>query len=290
MAIADGMRDLAHQIETATDSIKTLWPEKPRVGMILGSGLGGLADNIEDGVSIDYATIPHFPRSTALGHQGRLVCGQLAKTPIVAMQGRFHRYEGYAIHEITLPVRVMRALGMEVLIVSNAAGGINPYFSAGDVMIIQDHINFLGQLPATENSGTASLPRCHAKTDIYDPHLIDMAQTVARRANFRVHAGVYVAQRGPNYETRAEYRYLRRIGADAVGMSTAPEALVAAEAGARVLGLSAITNVCLPDALGETTGAGVVETAARAAKKMEQLVLGILISLAEPAGNRENGS
>jgi len=280
------MLNVTHQIEEAAEYVQNLWPERPAAGIILGSGLGDLANDIEQAVLIDYASIPHYPRSTALGHQGRLVCGYLAGVPVVAMQGRFHFYEGYSLHELTMPVRVMSTLGVGLLIVSNAAGGIDPNFSAGDVMIIQDHINLIGG-PAptspgddgqTDNRAATSL--CRRETP-YDPGCIDLARQVARRANFAAQLGVYAAQRGPNYETRAEYRYLRRIGVDAVGMSTAPEAIVAAGEGVRVLGLSAITNVCLPDALDETTGEGVIETAAQAAEKMRRIVFGVLGSFSE---------
>ncbi len=277
------MLNVTHQIEEAAQYVQNLWPERPTAGIILGSGLGDLANDIEQAVLIDYASIPHFPRSTALGHQGRLVCGYLAGMPVITMQGRFHFYEGYSLHELTMPVRVMSALGVGLLIVSNAAGGINPNFSDGDVMIIQDHINLIGG-PATASPGDddkaddriATYSCCRGAT--YDPGCIDLARQVARHEDFSVQLGVYAAQRGPNYETRAEYRYLRRIGADAVGMSTAPEAIVAAGDGVRVLGLSAITNVCLPDALDETTGEGVLETAAQAAEKMRRIVFGILDS------------
>ncbi|MDP7267779.1 MAG: purine-nucleoside phosphorylase [Pirellulales bacterium] len=278
------MLNITHQTEEAAQYVQSLWPKRPAAGIILGSGLGDLANDIEQAELIDYASIPHFPRSTALGHEGRLVCGYLAGMPVITMQGRFHFYEGYSLHELTMPVRVMNTLGIGLLIVSNAAGGINPNFSAGDVMIIQDHINLIGG-PATASPGDdgqaddriATYSCCREAT--YDSGAIDVAQQVARRANFVAQLGVYAAQRGPNYETRAEYRYLRRIGVDAVGMSTAPEALVAAGEGVRVLGLSAITNICLPDALDETTGEGVIETAAQAAEKMRRIVFGILDSL-----------
>ncbi len=273
------MLALLSDIDEAVSFVRRRWSHTPKVGIILGTGLGGLADDIQNATAIDYATIPHFSTSTAIGHQGRLVCGVLDGVPVIAMQGRFHAYEGYSAAQITLPVRVMRALGIELLIVSNASGGLNPNFRSGDVMLIEDHINLMAVNPLIGVNDERLGPRFPDMSQPYDRALIDRAMEVARREGFAAHVGVYAALRGPNYETRAEYRLLRRIGADAVGMSTVPEVIVAAHAGLPVLGLSTITNICLPDALGETKGEDVVEMAAAAEQKLRALVLGIVRDL-----------
>jgi purine-nucleoside phosphorylase len=275
------MLETPEHLSEAADYVQANWPTPPRAGIVLGSGLGDLADAVEDPVRIDYETIPHFPHSTALGHHGRLVCGHLAEVAVVVMQGRFHRYEGYSLDEVTRPIRVMALLGIDILIVSNAAGGVNPAFSAGDAMILSGHINRMGTPPLVgPGEPYTGLPR-RAAVEPYDPNLIEQARSIARCNNFEAPLGVYAGNLGPNYETRAEYRYLRRIGADAVGMSTIPEVLVSAASGVRNLALSAITNVCLPDALGQTTAEHVLETAARAGGKISKIIHGVLESLAQ---------
>jgi purine-nucleoside phosphorylase len=270
------MLHLIPKIAEAADFIRKRWPTKPHAGIILGTGLGNLASAIENPTVIPYSEIPHFPRSTAIGHKGQLVCGTLAGLPVLAMQGRFHFYEGYPQWQITLPVRVMKALGIKLLIVSNASGGLNPNFRSGDVMIMDDHINLMGANPLTGVNDDSLGPRFPDMSEPYDRQLIDRALEIARRENFVAHVGTYVAVAGPNYETRAELRFLRKIGGDAVGMSTVPEAIVAAHAGLRVLAISTITNECRPDTPSKTTGEEVVAIGATAEHKVRKIVMGIL--------------
>jgi purine-nucleoside phosphorylase len=270
------MLHLIPKIAEAADFIRKGWPAKPHAGIILGTGLGNLASAIENATVIPYSEIPHFPRSTAIGHKGQLVCGTLAGLPVLAMQGRFHFYEGYPQWQITLPVRVMKALGIKLLIVSNASGGLNPNFRSGDVMIMDDHINLMGANPLTGVNDESLGPRFPDMSEPYDRQLIDRALEIARRENFVAHVGTYVAVAGPNYETRAELRFLRKIGGDAVGMSTVPEAIVAVHSGLRVLAISTITNVCKPDTPSKTTGEEVVATGAAAEHKVRKIVMGIL--------------
>lgn len=266
-------------IEQATGFVRSKWAQVPRVGIILGSGLGGLAEAVEQPTTVAYEETPHFPRSTAIGHQGRFVCGQLGGVEVIVMQGRFHLYEGYSTSDVTLPVHVMCRLGIETLIVSNAAGGLNPHFSAGDVMVLSGHLNRMNRRPQEELAEQPGGVWMQSTLCPYDSQLSQLARHVARENNFEAPLGIYAGHLGPNYETRAEYRYLRKVGADAVGMSTIPEVLVAEAHGVRTLALSAITNVCRPDALSETTAEEVIETAAIAGKKMEKMLLGILRTL-----------
>ncbi len=270
------MLDLMEKIEEAAAVIRKHWNHRPHAGVILGTGLGGLAKQIEEPVEIPYGDIPHFPKSTAISHKGQLVCGKLAGVPVVAMEGRFHAYEGYSYQAITLPVRVMKALGANLLIVSNACGGLNPLFTAGDVMVIEDHINLMGGNPLVGVNDDRLGPRFPDMSRPYDPELIERAMAVARRENFPCQRGVFSAVLGPNLETRAEYRFLRLIGADAIGMSTIPECLVAVHSRMRVLGLSAITDMCLPDALEAAEMSSILKHAAEAEPKMRKIVLGVL--------------
>lgn len=270
------MRELVTQIEEAAQSIRRRWPGPARVGIILGTGLGSLAGQIETEATFEYPTIPYFPRSTAIGHTGQLVCGKLAGLPVVAMEGRFHAYEGYSYPQITFPVRVMRALGAQLLVVSNASGGLNPQFGLGDIMVIEDHINLMNGNPLVGINDDRLGPRFPDMSAPYDRRLIEKALEIARRENFVAHKGVYVAVVGPNLETRAEYRFLRTIGADAVGMSTVPEVLVAIHGGMRVLGLSVITDMCLPDCLKPANIEEILAVAAAAEPKLRKIVLGVL--------------
>jgi len=270
------MHELAGQIEQAVDVVRHHWSHTPRVGIILGTGLGDVAQQIETDATLDYAAIPHFPASTAVSHTGQLVCGHLHGVPLLAMEGRLHAYEGYTTREITFPVRVMRAMGAELLIVSNACGGLNPQLARGDVMLIEDHINLMGVNPLVGVNDDRLGPRFPDMCEPYDPRLIDLALEIARRENFAAHKGVYVAVTGPNLETRAEYRFLRGIGADVVGMSTVPEVITAVHAGLRVLGLSVVTDLCLPDALKPAEIEEILATAATAEPKLRKLVLGVL--------------
>lgn len=270
------MLHVAAQIDEAVARIRQAWTTVPRAGVILGTGLGGLAAQIESPVALSYEEIPHFPRSTAIGHAGRLVCGTLAGLPIVAMEGRFHAYEGYSLERITFPIRVMKALGAELLVVSNACGGMNPFYRSGDIVVIDDHINLMGDNPLIGVNDDRLGPRFPDMCRPYDPVLIDRALAIARRDNFVAHRGVYVAVTGPNLETRAEYRFLRLIGADVVGMSTVPEVIVAVHAGLRVLGLSIVTDMCLPDALKPANIDEIIATAEGAEPKLQKIVRGVL--------------
>jgi purine-nucleoside phosphorylase len=259
-------------VQEATRAIQANWSVKPKIGIILGTGLGALADEIESPVKIPYEGIPHFPRSTVKSHAGRFVCGHLSGKPVVAMEGRFHFYEGYTLQQITLPVRVMKALGCEILIVSNACGGMNPQFGKGDLMIIEDHINLIGDNPLIGKNDDRLGPRFPDMCWPYDRELIQLALATALEEKITCHKGVFVAVSGPNLETRAEYRFLRGIGADVVGMSTVPEVIVAVHSGLRSLGISVITDVCLPDALHPVSLDEILQTAAVAEKKLRTLV------------------
>jgi purine-nucleoside phosphorylase len=264
------------QVQEAVGAIRKRWSGTPHAGIILGTGLGALAREIEAEATIEYADIPHFPRSTAISHAGVLVCGRLAGQTVVAMEGRVHSYEGYTHQQLTFPVRVMKALGADLLIVSNACGGMNPRYKVGEVMVIDDHINLMGSNPLIGINDDRLGPRFPDMSAPYTPALIDCALEVARRENFTAHRGVFVAVSGPNLETRAEYRFLRTIGADCVGMSTVPECLVAVHSGMRVLGLSAITDVCFPDSLKPVEIKEILHAAAIAEPKLRKIVLGVL--------------
>ena len=270
------MLNIVSQTAEAAEFIRRHWDVPVHAGIILGTGLGSLAREIDTQATLDYADIPHFPRSTAISHAGQLVCGRLAGLPVVAMEGRFHAYEGYSFQQLTFPVRVMRALGARLLIASNACGGMNPQYRKADVMVMDDHINLMGGNPLIGINDDRLGPRFPDMSCPYDPALIERAMEIGRRENFAVHRGVYVAVTGPNLETRAEYRFLRRIGADVVGMSTVPEVLVAVHAGMRVLGLSVVTDICLPDALEAVCIPEILAAAAAAEPKVRKIVLGIL--------------
>jgi purine-nucleoside phosphorylase len=270
------MLDLCDQIEAAAAVIREQWSETPHAGVILGTGLGNFAERIDVAVAIDYPNIPHFPTSTVVSHRGRLLCGHIAGVPVVAMEGRFHAYEGYPLQAITLPIRVMKRLGAKLLVVSQAVGGLNPRFRCGDVMIIDDHINLLGDNPLIGVNDDRLGPRFPDMSAPYDPVLSDKGLEIARRENFAAHRGVTVAVTGPNLETRAEYRFLRQIGADVVGMSTIPEAIVAVHCGLRIFGLSVITDMCLPDALKPANVEEIIAVAKTAEPKLGALIEGIL--------------
>ncbi len=270
------MLELYDQVQEATRTVQGRWGARPQVGIILGTGLGGLAEEIEAEALLDYEEIPHFPHSTVQSHAGRLVCGQFAGKSVVAMEGRFHFYEGYSLQQITLPVRVMRALGCQVLIVSNACGGMNPQFDKGDLMVIEDHINLLGDNPLIGKNDDRLGPRFPDMCRAYDPELTKLVQKVALEEKIVCHKGVFVAVSGPNLETRAEYRFLRGIGADVVGMSTVPEVIVGVHCGLRNVGLSVITDMCLPDALEPVVLEDILATAAIAEKKLRSLVRGVV--------------
>ena len=266
------MLDQYDKITEAAAVVTGRWPLTPRVGVILGSGLGGAAAALTDRVTIPYDDIPHFARSTAHGHAGQLVCGLLEGVPVVVMEGRMHAYEGYPLAQITFPVRVLARLGARLLVVTNACGGLNPHYRAGDVMVIDDHINLMNDNPLIGINDERLGPRFPDMSAPYTPALIDAALAVARREDFVAHRGVYVAVTGPNLETRAEYRFLRGIGADVVGMSTVPEVIVAVHAGLEVLGISVVTDMCLPDHLEVATVEKILAVARSAEPKLRALV------------------
>lgn len=266
------MLDLYDKIEEARAAIQKRWQGQPAVGIILGTGLGGFAEDIQAEATFPYGEIPHFPESTVKSHAGRLVCGQLAGKSVVAMEGRFHYYEGYTLQQITFPVRVMKALGCKFLIVSNACGGMNPQHAKGDLMVIEDHINLIGDNPLIGKNDDRLGPRFPDMCHPYDPELIALAQRIALEERIVCHKGVFVAVSGPNLETRAEYRFLRGIGADVVGMSTVPEIIVGVHCGLRNFGLSVLTDMCFPDALEPVVLEEILATAAQAEKKLRVLV------------------
>lgn len=275
--------DLAPRVTDAVTFLRTQTMLCPTVAVILGSGLGVLADEVQDAVRIPYSTIPHFPVSTVAGHAGRLVFGHLANCPVVVMQGRFHLYEGCTPQELAFPIRVFRALGTKLLIVTNAAGGLHPAYHAGDFMLIRDHIYLPGMTglhpligPNDEQIG----PRFPAMAGAYDRELRHLAKETAQRLNIPLHEGVYIMLSGPSYETGAELAMLRMWGADAVGMSTAPEVVVARHAGMRVLGISCITNAAIPGTEEQINHAEVLASAAAALPQFLALVRGILERLA----------
>jgi purine-nucleoside phosphorylase len=270
------MHGLYEKVEAAAAFIRQAWKGTPHAGIILGTGLGSLVTQIKEEASLEYEAIPHFPKSTATSHRGRLVCGKLGGLPVLAMEGRFHMYEGYPLNQITLPVRVMKALGAKLLVVSNACGGMNPYYRSGDIMLIDDHINLLGANPLIGINDDRLGPRFPDMCEPYCHQLIDRALEIARRENIVAHRGVFVAVPGPNLETRAEYRFLRMIGADVVGMSTVPEVIVAVHAGLKVIGFSIVTDMCLPDALEPADVAKIIATANAAEPNLTKLVLGVL--------------
>ena len=270
------MLDLFDKIAEATKAIREQWNITPHAGIILGTGLGSLVEEIDIQATLDYADIPHFPQSTAVSHAGRLICGTLNGLPVMAMEGRMHMYEGYPLKSITLPVRVMQAMGAELLVVSNACGGMNPTYRCGDIMIIEDQINLMGDNPLIGINDDRLGPRFRDMCEPYELALVDRALCVARAADIVAHRGVFVAVAGPNLETRAEYRFLRTIGADVVGMSTVPEVLVAVHCGMRCVGFSVITDMCLADALKPANVEEIIAVANEAEPRLTTLVKGVL--------------
>jgi len=269
----------AHRLEIvheAAEVVRARWSVTPAAAIILGTGLGGLAREIDVAATVEYADIPGFPLSTVESHAGRLLCGTLGGRPVIAMQGRFHRYEGYSLQQVTFPVRVLRALGAETLIVSNACGGMREEWAPGDLMLIADHINLLGDNPLVGANDDRLGPRFPDMSAPYDAELRALAREVAAAQGTVLREGVYVAVTGPNLETRAEYRMLRGIGADVVGMSTVPEVIVAVHGGMRVLGVSIITDQCIPETLVPAELATIIATAARAEPRFAALVRGVM--------------
>lgn len=264
------------QIDAAVRAVRSHTSARPEIALVLGTGLGALAGQIEHPTVIDYATIPGFPVATVESHAGRLLVGTLAGKTVVAMQGRFHRYEGYSLQQVTFPVRVLRALGAEMLIVSNACGGMHPMWAPGELMLIADHINLLGDNPLVGPNDDSLGPRFPDMSAPYDASLRALARAVAAERKIPLREGIYVAVAGPSLETRAEYRALRLLGADVVGMSTVPEVIVALHGGMRVLGISIITDQCLPDALEPASVEKIIAVAGRAEPSLTALVMGVL--------------
>ena len=270
-------------VDAAASAVRSRWDGKPTVGIVLGTGLGALAAEIAVEATIPYSDLPHFPTSTVTSHAGQLVCGTLAGQTVMAMEGRFHFYEGYTPAQVTFPIRVMRHLGCQTLLVSNAAGGLNPLHRKGDLIVIDDHINLMGVNPLIGPNDERLGPRFPDLIEPYDQTLQRLALDVAIEANVVAHRGVYVAVSGPNLETRAEYRFLRAIGADVVGMSTVPEVLVAVHAGMKVLGFSIVTDLCLPDALEPARIEDILAVAREAEAKLRTIVTRVLARLPVPA-------
>jgi purine-nucleoside phosphorylase len=278
----DGLKsreEVMADLRAAVAAVRTHTSLEPRVGIVMGTGLGRLAEKIDAEVDLSYEDIPLFPHSTVETHSGRLHLGSLEGTPVVAMQGRLHRYEGYTLQQVTFPVRVLRLLGAEVLIVSGISGGMNPLWAPGELVLLDDHINFLGDNPLVGENLDELGPRFPDMSRPYDRGLQEIARRVAMAEGIRLNRGVYVAVTGPSLETRAEYRMLRLMGADVVGMSTVPEVIVARHMGMRVLGLSIITDSCLPDALAPADVPTIIATAMEAEPKLTRLISGVAAEL-----------
>ncbi|CAN5598050.1 purine-nucleoside phosphorylase [soil metagenome] len=266
--MAFDLKQYRAQMAAASDFLRNRIGDKARIGLILGTGLGALADEIDADDTVPYDQIPSFPLSTVESHHGKLIAGRLAGVPVIALQGRFHLYEGYSAQEITLPVRVMASLGVETLLISNAAGGMNPHFRKADLMVLADHINLQGANPLSGPNDAEWGPRFPDMSAAYDPDLQRVALDVALARSIKLQQGVYAAVAGPNLETRSEYRMLRTMGADAVGMSTVPEVIVARHMGLRCMAISVITDECFPDALEPVSIEDVLAAAAQAEPKL----------------------
>ena len=264
--------ELDRQIRRAAAVIRTFSKKRPSVGIILGTGLGKLAADIKRKTAIPYTEIPNFPQTTVATHAGEMVIGELAGKTVAALSGRFHYYEGYSMMEISLPVRVLKALGAKVLVVSGATGAMNPQYRHGDLVVIEDHINLMGDNPLIGPNDDMLGPRYPDMSAPYDRKLIDLAMQAALKMGVRCHTGVYVAVAGPNLETRAEYRFLRTVGADVVGMSVVPEVIAAVHAGLRVLGIAVVTDMCLPDALKPADIVEIIKIANAAERKLTPIV------------------
>ena len=273
------MSELRNMIDQAVSFLRTKTSLQPSIGIILGTGLGRLANEITPEAVVDYGEIPHFPLSTVESHHGKLIFGTLAGKRVVAMQGRFHYYEGYTLQQVSFPVRVMKHLGVDTLLISNAAGGLNQQFTRGTIMIITDHINLLGDNPLIGPNDDALGPRFPDMSEPYNKKLIGLAEQVALDMKIRTERGVFVAVPGPNLETRAEYRFLRFIGADAVGMSTVPENIVANHMGLRVLGFSIITDECFPDSLQPARVEEIIAVAGGTEPRLTAIMKGVVEKL-----------
>ncbi len=270
------MSELLNKINETIAVIRAKTTKDYSVGIVLGTGLGGLVNDIEIEHEIDYSELPNFVHSTVESHKGKLIFGKLSGKNVVVMQGHFHFYEGYSMQQITYPIRVMKKLGVESLFVSNACGGLNPLYRRGDLMIMNDHINLLGDNPLIGKNEDEFGPRFPDMSEPYNYQLIELAEKVALENGIKVHQGSYVAVSGPNLETKAEYRFLRTIGADVVGMSTVPECIVANHMGIKVFGMSIITDECFPDALKAVVLDEILEAARVAEPKMTKIIKDVI--------------
>ncbi|QUH20720.1 purine-nucleoside phosphorylase [Alkaliphilus sp. B6464] len=266
------MENLLMKLESTKKFLLDSIDESPKVGLILGSGLGTLADEIENPIVIDYKDIPNFPVSTVEGHAGQLVIGKLMGKQVIAMKGRFHYYEGYSMDKVTFPVRVMKAIGVELVLITNACGGLNPNLYPGSLMIINDHINMTGDNPLIGPNYSELGPRFPDMSNAYDKDLIELVHKVSKKINVQTHEGVYVSISGPNYLSKAELRMMQKLGADTVGMSTVPEVIVAKHSGMKVIGISCVTDMAIPDELESISHEQVMEVANKTRPKFINLV------------------
>lgn len=280
------MMSLAHQLRSTLQVIRTSVSSSPQIGIILGTGLTKLLDQVTQPTAIPYSELPHMPRSTAPTHRGQLVFGSLAGKDVVVMDGRFHLYEGYSAAEVTYPVRVMKGLGITHLLISNVAGGLNPQFAIGELMLIADHLNFLGTSPLVGPNDDELGLRFPDMCQPYDPALLALAEEVAREAKLPVRRGVYAAMLGPQLETKAEYRWLRASGADAVGMSTVPEVIVGVHCALRVFAVSLISDLCIPETLKPVNIEEIIAVANKAEPLLSRLISGLVARIpnVQPAG------
>lgn len=275
------MGQLLQQVQESTAYLRDRLPSSPRIGIVLGTGLGNLAEKIKDPITIPYSDIPHFPTSTVVSHKGNLLYGTINGSAIILFQGRFHYYEGYSMQKITFPIRVFKALGGEYLLLSNAVGGMNPLYKRGDLVIIKDHINLMGDNPLIGPNEDELGPRFPDMSEPYHKKLIDLALEVGLEKGIYLYKGVLVGVAGPNLETAAEYRFLRNIGADTVGMSTVPEVIVAVHSNLKVLAVSIITDECFPDCLEAVSVEKIIAVAEKAEPKLASIFMGLIEKLAQ---------
>lgn len=273
------MIGLWDEVQEAAAWLSTRWGVTPRAGLILGTGLGGLATRIKVDLEIAYSEIPHFPTSTAPSHAGKLICGTLEGVAVMAMEGRFHYYEGYSLRQVSFPIRVMKAMRADTLVLTSAVGGMNPQYSLGDIIILDDHINLIPDNPLRGINDDRLGPRFPDMSQPYDRRLIELARRIALQLGFSAHKGVLVAVPGPNLETRAEYRMLRAMGADVVGMSTVPECITAVHAGLKTVAFAIVTDMCLPDALEPASIEKIIRVAGEGGQRLEQVLLELFAGL-----------
>lgn len=275
-----------NQVDEAVEHLRGLTPVQPSAGIVLGTGLGALADRIDVQESVPYDEIPHFPETTVASHEGHLLIGELGRAPVAALQGRFHLYEGYTPRQVTFPIRVLGMLGVDTLFLSNSAGGMNPHYDRGDLMLVTDHINLQGKNPLVGPNVEEWGPRFPDMSEPYDVELRGLAEEKALEHGIKLHEGVYLAVVGPQLETKAEYRYMRQIGGDVVGMSTVPEVLVARHMGIRCMAISVITDECLPDALEPIDIEEVMAAAGEAEPKLTRIMRSVIeeVGRTAPAG------